>query len=190
MERYSRPAVILHWLIAIGIIINLKYGLSFDDIPRNRPDELRALIDLHKSIGITVLGLVLLRVLWRIGHKPPAPMASLKPWERKLSVGVHHLLYLLIVLVPLTGWLHDSAWKDAASHPLVLFHQVPWFRIPLGLTGQAKEQAHDILGTIHALLAKLIIAALVLHVAGALKHQFLDGQKALQRMWFGRGARN
>jgi cytochrome b561 len=185
IERYSKPAVVLHWLIAIGIFINLYLGLRFDDMAK---DHVRAAVDLHKSIGITVLGLVVLRLLWRVAHTPPAPMASLKPWERKLSVGIHHLLYLLSVLVPLAGWLHDSAWKDAAKHPLVLFRTVPWFRIPLfgGLDPAAKDQAHELLGDVHSALSWVLMAALLLHVAAALKHQVLGREKMLQRMWFGR----
>ncbi|HZU63914.1 MAG TPA: cytochrome b/b6 domain-containing protein [Novosphingobium sp.] len=192
--RYTAVAVVLHWLVAIGIFYNLWAGLGFDDLwaavdKGALPAETaRAAVELHKSIGITVLGLVVLRVLWKIGHPAPAPLAGLKPWEKKLSIGIHHLLYLLIVLVPFSGWLHDSAWKAAASHPLVLFNTVPWFRLPLfgGLDDAGKDHWHAIFGGIHAIGAKVLIAALLLHVAGALKHQFLDGQKLLQRMWFGR----
>lgn len=185
IERYSKVAVVLHWLVAIGIFLNLYYGLTFDDMPK---DQVRAAVELHKSVGITVLGLVILRILWRASHKPPVPLASLSPFERRLSTGIHHLLYSLSWLIPLTGWLHDSAWKEAASHPLVLFKTVPWFRIPLfnGLSPAGKDRAHDLLGSAHSLLAWVLMGALLLHVAGALKHQLLDRQKLLQRMWFGR----
>ena len=185
IERYSKPAVVLHWLIAIGIFWNLWLGLRFDDMAK---DQVRSAVDLHKSIGISVLGLVVLRLLWRAIRTPPRPLASLKPWERVLSVATHHLLYLLMVVVPLAGWLHDSAWKAAASHPLVLFHTVPWFRIPLfgGLSPAGLDKAHDLLGNVHSATAWVLMGALVLHVAGALKHQLLDGDKELQRMWFGK----
>lgn len=183
-NRYTGPAIILHWLIAIGIFINLKSGLSIEDLPEG---EIRSVIDLHKSIGISVLGLVLLRILWRVGHRPPALPAQTKVWERKLSTATHHTLYLLMALVPLLGWLHDSAWKGAATHPLVLFNSVPWFRFPLFDTmGEAaKDQIHEILGNAHGAFSWLMMLALLLHVAGALKHQFLDKEKSLQRMWFG-----
>lgn len=182
LERYSAVAVVLHWLVAIAIIYNLWVGLGSHS-PWPRPT-----IDLHKSIGIVVIGLVVLRVLWKLGHPGPAPLASLKPWERKLSVGAHHLLYLLMVVVPLAGWLHDSAWKDAAGHPLVLFGTIPWFRLPLfgWLSDAGKDQWHDALGALHGLSAKLLIGILLLHIAGALKHQFIDGQAQFKRMWFGK----
>ena len=187
-ERYSGVAVALHWLVAIGIIYNLWVGLGFDDLEAAHSPLLRPTIDLHKSIGITVIGLVVLRVLWKVGHPGPAPMAGLKPWERKLSVGTHHLLYLLMVVVPLAGWLHDSAWKAAGEHPLVLYGFLPWFRLPLfgWLSDAGKDHWHDALGAVHGLSAKLLIGILALHIAGALKHQFLDGQAQFRRMWFGK----
>ena len=183
-KRYTGLAIVLHWLIAIGIFINLKSGLGLDDVPK---DQFGAVIAMHKSFGISVLGLVLLRILWRIGHQPPALPTNYKRWEVKLSTGTHHLLYALMVLVPLLGWLTDSAWKEAASHPLVLFDTVPWFRIPLfgGMAAAARDTAQETLGEAHGALAWLLMAALVLHVAGALKHQFIDKDKELQRMWFG-----
>ena len=187
VERYSAVAVTLHWLVAIGIIYNLWHGLGFDALEAAHPDKIRAAVDLHKSIGITVIGLVGLRVLWKIGHPAPGPLAGLKPWERKLSTGVHHLLYLLMVLVPLAGWLHDSAWKSAAAHPLVLFGRLPWFRLPLfgSLNDAGKDWWHGFFGGMHTLTAYALIGALVLHIAGALKHQFLDGKPQFRRMWFG-----
>jgi cytochrome b561 len=187
-SRYTAVAVALHWLVAIGIIFNLWKGLGFDALEAAHPDRIRAAVNLHKSIGITVIGLVALRVLWKIGHPGPAPLAGLKPWERKLSIGVHHLLYLLMGLVPLAGWLHDSAWKDAASHPLVLYGVIPWFRLPLfgALNNAGKDFWHDAFGGVHTLTAYVLIGVLVLHIAGALKHQFLDGQAQFRRMWFGK----
>ena len=186
-SRYSAVAVVLHWLVAIGILINIKYGLSFDDLDAAHSPLLRPAIDMHKSIGITVLGLVLLRVLWRVGHRPPALEPGLAVWERKLSTGVHHLLYLLMVAVPLTGWLHDSAWKGADSHPLVLYQTVPFFRLPLfgAMSAASKDYWHDLLGNIHSLASWTLIWAVALHVAGALKHSLIDRKPSLSRMWFG-----
>lgn len=183
--RYTAVAVALHWLVAIGIIFNLWKGLGFDDLPK---DQVHAAVALHKSIGITIIGLVALRVLWKIGHPGPAPLASLKPWERKLSVGVHHLLYLLMILVPVAGWFAESAWKGSVGKPLVLFDAIPWFHLPFfnGMDDAGREFWDGIFGETHEIAAKILIAALILHIAGALKHQFLDREKQLQRMWFGK----
>ena len=79
---------------------------------------MRPLIDMHKSIGLTLLGLVALRILWRLGHKPPPMPARYPAYERKGAHLAHLLLYAVILLLPLTGYIHDSAWKLAASHPI------------------------------------------------------------------------
>lgn len=181
-EKYTKGAVVLHWLVAVGILFNLVTMLVVDDKARTRD-----FINMHKSVGITVLLLVLMRLLWRAANKPPAPLASLHGWERTLSKAVHYSLYLLIVLMPLTGWLQDSAFKDAAKYPLTLFGVVPWFRLPPFATMDpvAKEHWHHIFGVTHSLVLKIALwIALGLHLAGALKHQFLDKQRELQRMWF------
>ncbi len=180
-DKYTRPAIVLHWLIALAIAINSGMMLVYDDEQRTR-----TLVDLHKSIGITMLGMVLLRILWRIGHQPPALPTHYKPWERALAHGVHGALYLIILAVPLTGWLHDSAWKGAPTHPLSLFGTIPWFRIPQVMAMQPieKEHFHKILGEWHAQSAYLLYALFFAHVLGALKHQLFDREKELQRMWF------
>lgn len=180
--RYTRPAMVLHWLVAAGILVNLTLGLTFDSMPEG---WVRPAIDFHKSVGITVLGLVILRVLWRAAHPPPPMPAGYAPWERRLAHGVHYALYGLIVVVPFSGWLHDSAWRAAPTHPLVLFGVVPWFRIGAvgGRPAAAQDHLHAVLGAWHMWLAWGLLALVVLHVAGALKHQFLDRQPEVQRMW-------
>ncbi len=180
-HKYTQPAIILHWCIALAIAINAWIMLVYDDEQRTR-----TLVDLHKSIGITVLGLVLVRILWRIGHQPPALPSLYKPWERTLAHAVHASLYLIIVAVPLTGWLHDSAWKDAATHPLILFGSIPWFRIPqiMAMEPIAKEHFHKIWGQRHGQSVYLLYALFFVHLLGALKHQFFDRAKELRRMWF------
>lgn len=183
-ERYSRVAVILHWLVAVLMIGNVILAWSVDYLPDER---IRLAIDTHKSIGITVLGLALLRVLWRLGHRPPTwPAGALTPMESRVSGWVHLGLYALMVLLPLSGWLHDSAWKAAATHPMTLFGVVPWprFGFIMDLDPARKEMLHDLFGEGHELLGYALYGLLGLHIAGALKHQWLDRQKALQRMWF------
>jgi cytochrome b561 len=144
----------------------------------------RPVIDAHKSIGITALGLVLMRLLWRVGHPPPAMPAGYAGWERRLAGLAHLLLYTLMLALPISGWLHDSAWKDAASHPMRLFGLVPWPRIALiaGVEPVAKETLHNVFGILHTGCGYLLYGLLALHIAGALKHQWLDRQPQLQRM--------
>ena len=179
--RYTTAAIMLHWAIAALIAANLLLAWSFGLVPEN---GLRTLIDIHKSIGITVLGLAILRVLWRATHTPP-PLAACRPWERIAAHAVHRMLYGLIFLLPISGWMHDSAWKGANSHPMKLFFVIPWFRIGTieHIDPMSKEYWHSLLFTVHVSLAYVLYGMIIAHVAGALKHQFLDGKPELQRMW-------
>ena len=181
LAKYSRTAMALHWLIALFISINLVLVWFIDYWPEER---VRLAIDTHKSIGITVLGLVIVRWLWRMTHKPPPLPSSYARWERSASHAAHMLLYVLIFLMPLSGWLHDSAWKDAATHPMQLFGLVPWPRISwiTNIEPTTKEVLHDAFGALHEWASYLLYALWFAHVGGALKHQWLDKERELQRM--------
>ncbi|QJC55575.1 Cytochrome b561 [Polaromonas vacuolata] len=180
--RYTRTAMVFHWLVALLISANILLIWIVDLLPDERQ---RLAIDTHKSLGITVLGLAVLRLLWRFAHQPPELPGSYARWERRASKVAHGLLYALIFLMPLSGWLHDSAWKDAATHPMQLFGLVPWPRISLimNLEPATKEMLHDAFGALHEWAGFTLYALFALHVAGALKHQWRDKHKELQRMW-------
>ncbi len=180
-DRYTRTAIVLHWLIAIGIIGNIALAWIW---PYAADESVRPMIDFHKSLGITVLGLVLMRILWRLTHQPPTMAQGYKPWEVRTAHIVHWLLYLVMFAMPLTGWIMDSAWKDAATHPMQLFGLFEWPRLGfiMNLDPVTREKVHTVFGAGHGLTAKLVYALVVLHVVGALKHQ-LEGHKELQRMW-------
>jgi cytochrome b561 len=180
-QRYTRVAMVFHWLTAILIIVNIGLALSVDALPDS---WVRPFINTHKSIGITVLGLAFLRLFWRFANPPP-PLPRLYPrWEKMSAHIVHIALYILIFVLPISGWLHDSAWKNAAENPLQLFGIIPWPRISyvVALDPQTKEIAHNIFGAIHENLGFALYALFALHVIGALKHQFLDKEPELQRM--------
>ncbi|NPD66857.1 cytochrome b [Lichenicola cladoniae] len=179
--RYTRTAMALHWLVALLVIANLVLVWTIGWFP----DALvRPAIDTHKSIGITVLGLALLRVLWRFSHRPPPLPAEYSSPERAAAHGAHILLYGLILALPLTGWIHDSAFKDAAAHPLRLFGLVPWPRIGpiMALDPVTKEHVHAVWFSIHGLLAYGLYVLLALHLLGVLKHQLFDREPVLKRM--------
>ena len=180
-NRYTRTAMLLHWLVAVLIICNVVLiwcvGLF--------PDAMvRPVIDTHKSIGITVLGLALLRVLWRLSHKPPALPRSYPKLEKWGAHAAHFLLYLLIFGLPISGWIHDSAFKDAAANPLYLFGLIPWPRIGfiMALDPATKEHVHTVWFNIHSSLAYVLYALVALHVLGALKHQFIDKEAEFGRI--------
>ena len=182
IERYSRPAIILHWVIGLLMIVNVGLGLTFTLFG---DDNIRPLINTHKSIGITILGLAIMRLLWRATHKPPPLPATYKPWERRASHAVHGLLYILIFALPLSGWFHDSAWKMAGEIKMFYFGLFEWPRIGwiMDMEPLAKENLHSILGAVHENLGFALYALFFLHVGGALKHQFFDKERELQRMW-------
>jgi cytochrome b561/polyisoprenoid-binding protein YceI len=171
--RYSLGAIILHWLLALALAFQLSLGLGLDDLgPRGF-----ALYQFHKSIGIAVLILSLLRLLWRLTHKPlPAKESG---WQGAVAKTVHAALYLFMIGAPVTGWLMVST--DRVKVPTLLFGTVPWPHLPLprSLNGFAHES--------HELLGWLGIALILLHVAGAVRHQWLLKDNIMGRMAPGRG---
>ena len=181
VATYTRTAIFLHWAIAILIVANVALIWSVDLLPEG---AVRPVIDAHKSIGITVLGLAIMRWLWRATHAPPPLPARYPGVERFASHAVHGLLYLLILALPLSGWFHDSAWKDAATHPMFLYGLVPWPRVGaiMTLDPVLKERLHDVFGAAHTWFGYILYGLLALHIGGALKHQFIDGDPELQRM--------
>lgn len=175
MPRYSMPAIILHWLMAVLMILTLGAGLRLDDMPLSLAKL--QLINYHKWAGVTVLLLAALRLVWRLYRQPPSPLPGLAPHERWLSAAVHWGLYLLMFALPLTGWLMSSA----KGFPVMYFGVLP---LP-DLVGKDRELA-EMLGGIHFALAMSFIVLLLLHLAGAFKHQWLDGKPILYRMGAGR----
>jgi cytochrome b561 len=173
--------MLFHWLVALGIACNFLIVWTVDSLPKGAE---RPMVNLHKSIGITVLGLAIMRLLWRYANPPPPMPDSYRPWERMLAHAVHYSLYALIFLMPITGWIHDSAWKGAPQNPLNLFWVIPWFRLGFiqDKDPATKEHIHDLFSQIHGALGWVLLALVAVHVLGALKHQFLDRKPELQRM--------
>lgn len=182
-RRYTRVAIALHWLIALGILTNIALAWIW---PNVADDQVRPLIDSHKSIGISVLGLAILRILWRIGHKPPPLPGKFHRWEVLSSHVVHWGLYALIFIMPLSGWIMDSAWKDAPTHPMFYFGLFEWPRIGFfqTLDPATRDAMHAGFGAAHEIAAKFVYLLVGLHILGALKHQFWDRTREFQRIWF------
>lgn len=180
--RYTRVAMLLHWLIAVLVITNVILSLITEQVPESR---IRLLIDTHKSIGITVLGLMVLRLLWRASHAPPALPDEYPRWERRLALAAHAAFYVLLFTLPISGWMHDSAWKAAPEIPMHWFGLFEWPRIGwiMQLEPGLKLRVHGAIGQLHYWSGYLLAALVGLHVAAALKHQFRDRQRELQRMW-------
>ncbi|NML26910.1 cytochrome b [Zoogloea dura] len=168
--RYSGPAIAAHWLIAALILVAFPLGVYMHDLPLS-PNKLK-LYSYHKWIGITVLLLFVPRILWRITHRPPAAL-PMPAWQHKIAEGTHHLLYLLMFLVPLTGWLMSSA----KGFQVVYFGVLP---LP-DLIGKSEELG-DLFKEVHEALNWALLVLVGLHVAGALKHVILDKDGTLRRM--------
>jgi cytochrome b561 len=165
------PAIVLHWLAAILIVAGFGLGLTMVDM-RLSPTKLRY-FSWHKWIGITVLLLAGLRLLWRLLHRPPELPATMPPWQRTASHWSHWALYLLMFAVPLSGWAYTSA----AGVPVVY---LGWLPLP-DIAPVDKELAEQ-LKTLHHTLDWTLSGVVLLHVAAALKHHFLDRDGVLLRM--------
>lgn len=181
VARYNTTAITLHWLVASLLVINVAVGLA----AANADDaNVRRLVDLHKSLGLTALGLVLLRILWRLAHKPPPMPQTYSRLERFGAHAAHVLLYAVMLLLPLTGYIHDSAWKLAATHPIILYGLVHFPRIGFieALDPTTKEKIHSIFSATHVYLSYALYGLVGLHLLGVAKHHAIDHEEELQRM--------
>lgn len=182
--RYTTVAIILHWVIALGILLQIIMGLAMMHLAI--PILLKfKLYQLHKSIGITVLFAVVLRLLWRLTHRPPALPADTAQWQRKLADGTHITLYVFMFALPLTGWALVSV--SPYNIPTVLYGLIPWPDLPVFSSIANKTAADAVMSFIHTRLSFVLMALLSLHIAAALYHQFFRRDHLLRRMLpFGR----
>lgn len=172
--RYSQVAVFLHWTIAALIVLNFLLVWTHEWVPEAQGDLMMAI---HMAFGITILALSLVRLFWRLTHRPPPFAAGMKPWEAALARINYALFYLLMLGIPLAGWAMVSAFTEpgAAAVSFGLFG-IP--AIPVEQGPEAGGLFHEI----HEYLAFALLLLLALHVAGALKHQFFNRDGTLGRM--------
>jgi len=180
-ERYSSVAITLHWIIAILLLSNIGLAWYFNTLKGGAQIEP---IQLHKSIGITVLLLSIARLGWRLAVPAPKLPDYVTGWEKILAQTVHVLFYVVMLGMPLSGWAMVSASPLIKGFPITLFHPVPWPTItPLAnLPHDQMKSAHQAFMATHGLLAKLTYGLVVLHVAGALKHQFISNDDVVARI--------
>lgn len=180
-QRYTAVAIGLHWAIALLIIGLIAVGWIMDYlIPGGPGSPKTAIIQLHKSFGITVLLLTIVRIIWRLMNPPP-PEPAMPALQRHVAGAVHVFLYFLMLLMPLTGWIMASA--EIGQHETRFFGTFEMY-IP-GIPGLADATRESIAAkseSIHHALPWVIIALLVLHVAGAIKHQFIDKDGLMARI--------
>lgn len=191
-NRYTKTAIILHWLIALGIFAMFGIGWYMADLPKEGAKQLAYDIfdwgvytwqlseeasprtfyfNLHKSIGVTLFALIVIRVLWRLTHKPPALLASYKAIERKIATGAHHLLYLVMIALPLSGVIMAINSK----------YGIKWFGISF-ISGTDNKPARDFWVEVHEVIGVILLVIVIVHILGALKHKFIDKDETLSRM--------
>jgi cytochrome b561 len=179
--RYGNVAMTLHWLIAAAIIVNLCLGLYMANILTDQDPSRFPIIQFHKSLGLTILTLSVLRLIWRIVNPVPPLPDSMSSGLKTLARTTHYLLYFLIIAIPLTGWALVSA--SPLGLPTNYFGLFHWPGIPF-LTDLTRAQKMPLRHEFFAMHFYLAISALVLvplHIAGALYHQF-RGEDVLRRM--------
>jgi cytochrome b561 len=192
IQKYTKIAILLHWLIAIVIAMLFCLGWYMTELPKEGPKQLgfdlfdlgiytwnlaqeasprTFYFNLHKSIGFTLLVLVVIRFIWKLLNKPPAMLTSYKDWERKLATGTHHLLYLLMFAMPISGLMMSLNSKYGVS----------WFGMHVLDGVDNKELRHTFEG-VHEFIGTVLLVIVGLHFIGALKHKFIDKDNTLSRM--------
>lgn len=161
-----------HWLIALLILVQAAIGLTMVTMATT-PDKVRVFA-LHKSIGLTILALVLLRIAWRLSEKRPTDPPTMPRWQVRAARGMHFALYVLILAIPLSGWWFNSA----SNAPLVWFGLVDIPSLTHGYAPLWKPRAL----LLHQTLFWILVALLVLHVGAALWHHFRQRDDVLRRM--------
>ncbi|MDQ5882310.1 MAG: hypothetical protein QG616_2142 [Pseudomonadota bacterium] len=170
-NRYTATAIGLHWLIALVLIGLFGVGLYMTGLKLS-PQKLQ-IYSWHKWAGVTVFLLVLARIAWRIGHPPPPDPAGMPRWQVVAAHGVHHLLYLLMIAIPLSGWLMSSA-KG---------FQTVWFGVlPLPDLLDKNKELGDLLQAVHKFLNYSLAGLVLAHAGAALKHHLIDRDDVLARM--------
>lgn len=175
-KRYDAIAMSLHWVIAGLLIFMIVFGEDLMKSAEHATGPDGALgASIHASIGVAVLVLSVIRLGWRFGHPPPPAPATMKPWERTVMGVTHVLFYVLMIGLPLSGWLAFAAFlpEAPAAADARLFGL---FTIP------AAPLVGDFVKGIHGLGSNLLMVLVILHVLAALKHQFIDRDGVLRRM--------
>jgi cytochrome b561/polyisoprenoid-binding protein YceI len=180
-RSYGTVTKTFHWLTALLILMIAPLGMIAHDLPYGTDAELAQkafLFSLHKTLGVTVFFVALARILWALGQVKPGALTAPHSAQAMIASLVHWLLYISIVAVPLTGWVHHAATSG--------FAPIWWpFGQDLPLVPKSQSLA-EVTAVLHGLFSQIMIASIALHVAGAFKHHLIDKDATLRRMWFGK----
>jgi cytochrome b561 len=169
--NYTGTAKFLHWLILALLIAQFIVAWTMPHMRRDTQPE--TLINLHFSIGVLILAVVIVRLAWRVTHGEPVPVDGIPPWQMQSARAVHWLLYALLFVIPILGWI-NADWR---GFPVVMFG------LELPKLVATRDPSWGWTGDVHGLLANYVLLAVIgLHVAAALYHYFIRGDRVLQRM--------
>ena len=192
--KYTNVAIVLHWLIGIAILFMFVLGWFMTELPKETPkttsfdifnlglitwgveeeqSQRSFYFNLHKSVGLSLLMLIVLRMYWRFTHRPPAFLNSMKLWEKRLAKATHHSLYLLMFLIPMSGIIMSAGSK----------YGIKWFGIKV-IPGFDDKAIRELFYEFHEIFGLLLLLILILHILGAVKHSIVDKDGTLRRMWF------
>jgi cytochrome b561 len=169
-------AIALHWVIAAVVIVQFAWGWSMQQIPKQPPGLRADAFNLHKSIGLLIFCLMLVRLGWRLGHPAP-PLADLPAWQRGAARATHALLYVALLVMPVAGYLGSVF----SGYP------VKWFGMTLPAWGWKDNGIKDLMSTLHLGTSFVLLAAFALHVAGAVTHALARDGYARRMMLPARG---
>jgi cytochrome b561 len=169
-SKYTKTAIILHWLIALGIIAMFVLGWYMEDLPKNT-DGRAFFFNLHKSVGVTLFALIVFRIYWRLTHRPPALLASMRAWEKKLASFGHKALYVMMFAVPLSGLIMSRYSK----------YGVKWFGFPFVPGFDDKVMRENFL-EVHQIAGIILLVIIAVHLLATIKHKFIDKDETLKRM--------
>jgi cytochrome b561 len=171
-HRYSRTAVALHWVIALAVLGQIGFGWYLQTVPRLTPDR-TVFVNLHKSTGLVIGVLILVRLAWRLTHKPPPLPASMPAWERGAAKASHALLYACMLIMPVAGYTASNFSKFGVK----LFNAVllpPW--------GADDRAVYAFLNGLHVATSYVFVALIAIHVGAALRHLFFPRHGIFRRI--------
>lgn len=171
-DRYSRTAIVLHWVIALAVLGQIAFGWYLQTVPRLTPDR-TVFVNMHKSTGLVIGLLILARLAWRLTHKPPPLPASMPAWERRAAAASHALLYACMLIMPLAGYTASNFSKFGVK----LFNAVllpPW--------GADDRAVYAFFNGLHVATSYVFAALIAIHIAAALKHLFFPRYGIFRRM--------